>query len=233
MSERRYIKIKNAEIRLSNGDNAKGVEIVGYAAVFNQPIDRFGLEEVIMPGAFTRVIEEEQDVRALIDHDSRLLLGRTKSGTLSLKEDDIGLAVTIKPPRTSFADDVIESIKRGDLDGMSFAFIAKKQTFIEEDDKTIRQLHDLDVEDVSIVTFPANEGTSVNLRSGLNTNELNRLMEWRSYGMKLGEADLEFVKKQIELLAALLPKVEEQKQEKQREGLSLLECAQRLVEAGH
>ena len=233
MSERRYIKIKNAEIRLSNGDNAKGVEIVGYAAVFNQPIDRFGLEEVIMPGAFTRAIEEEQDVRALIDHDSRLLLGRTKSGTLSLKEDDIGLAVTIKPPRTTFADDVIESIKRGDLDGMSFAFVAKKQTFIEEGDKTIRQLHDLDVEDVSVVTFPANEGTSVNLRSGLNTSELNRLMEWRSFGMNLGPADEKFVRKQIELLTALLPKVEPQTQQEKQKGLSLLECSQRLVEVRH
>lgn len=231
MSERRYIKIKQAEVRLSSEDNAKGIEIVGHAAVFNQPIDRFGLEEVIMPGAFTRAIEEEQDVRALIDHDSRLLLGRTKSGTLSLKEDDIGLAVTIKPPRTTFADDVIQSIKRGDLDGMSFAFIAKKQTFIEEGDKTIRQLFDLDVEDVSVVTFPANEGTSVNLRSGLNTSELNRLMEWRSFGMKLGPADEKLVKEQIELLKALLPKVESQEQETKHKGLSLLECDQRIVEA--
>lgn len=231
MSERRYLKIQQCELRASN-EEGKETEIVGFAAVFNQPTNIFGFEEVIMPGAFKRALEEKQDVRALIDHDSRLILGRTKSETLFLKEEEQGLFVTIKPPKTSFAADVIESIRRGDLDGMSFAFIAKKQTFIEEEDKTIREIHDVDLEDVSIVTFPAFEGTSVDLRTGLDAPELRRLVERHSYGLTLSQNDHEFVQRQIELLSGLLPRLKENREE-EHAGLSLLECSQRLVEVGN
>lgn len=227
MTERRFLKLQDCALRAEqNGDSP---QIVGHAAVFNQPTEIFGFEEVILSGAFARAIKEEQDVRALIDHDSRLILGRTKSDTLSLKEDDHGLFVTIKPPKTSFADDVLESIRRGDLDGMSFAFIPRQQNIKEEEDKTIREIADVDLIDVSVVTFPAFEGTDVELKNaGIETLELRRIILRSRRGHILSEDEIDFVKRSMDALKRLLPPVVEVGEE--HLGISLLECEQHLRE---
>src|SRR5438270_8135031 len=85
--ERRFIK--GGQIRAKAGDKP-GIE--GYAAVFNEQFDSGWFIETIKPGAFTRALKEKQDVRCLFNHDPNNLLGRTKSGTLSLKQDDSGLS---------------------------------------------------------------------------------------------------------------------------------------------
>jgi HK97 family phage prohead protease len=144
--------------------------ISGYAAVFNQPTDIGGMfEEVIMPGAFSRAIKEKQDVRGLVDHNPERIIGRTKSGTLRLKEDKTGLSYEIDPPNTTVANDLVESLRRGDIDQSSFSFIAVEQMWREEKTdagtKLIREIHDCDIFDVSPVTFPAYEGTSAGVRS--------------------------------------------------------------------
>jgi hypothetical protein len=142
-------------------------KIEGYAAVFNEETDIGGMfREVIRPGAFARAIREEQDVRALWNHDPNYVLGRTKAGTLEIDEDNRGLWISITPPNTQFARDHMESIARGDVDQMSFAFIPTDEKWTErKGEPTLREIRGVDLYDVSTVTFPAYATTSVGLRS--------------------------------------------------------------------
>jgi len=142
-------------------------KIVGYAAVFDEVTNIGGMfDEVVRKGAFARAIKEKQDVRALWNHDANFVLGRTKAGTLKLEEDRKGLWIEIDPPNTQAAHDLMESMKRGDVDQMSFAFRAVEETWTErKDEATLRELKDVDMYDISAVTYPAYEGTQVGLRS--------------------------------------------------------------------
>ena len=143
-----------------------GDTIAGYAAVFNTTTDLGYFEERIAPGAFARAIKEQQDVRALWNHDPNHVLGRTKSGTLRLSEDNVGLQIEIDPPDTQTGRDVVESIRRGDVDQMSFAFIATKESWTERKGLLpLREIQDADLYDVSPVTYPAYQSTIVGLRS--------------------------------------------------------------------
>lgn len=159
MSEKREIRAANIELR------AEDRKIVGYAAVFNSPTDIGGLfREQIRPGAFKEAIERD-DVRALIDHDSTLVLGRNKAGTLRLQEDAHGLRIEIDPPDTQYARDLIVSMERGDITQMSFGFIARKQEWDDTQDPPLRTVLDVELFDVSVVTYPAYPDTSAALRS--------------------------------------------------------------------
>jgi Escherichia/Staphylococcus phage prohead protease len=141
-------------------------KIEGYAAVFNSLSEElWGFREVIMPGAFDRALKEEHDVRALVNHDPNQILGRTKSGTLKLSVDDHGLLAEIDPPDTQAARDALTSIRRGDLDGMSFAFRTLTDAWRMEDGVQIRELLDLELLDVSVVAYPAYPETQVSARA--------------------------------------------------------------------
>jgi Escherichia/Staphylococcus phage prohead protease len=175
MSEERYFN-SATEVRAvtsSNGD----LKIEGYAAsygVYSAPIGGpKGFKEKIRPGAFDRAIRERQDVRCTFNHDPKQILGRTSAGTLILKPDSRGLFYSCTLPNTTAARDAYESIRRGDVSQSSFAFNVKKpggDVWGEDRDANgpfvSRELTDLDVYDVSPVTFPAyQEGTSVQARS--------------------------------------------------------------------
>lgn len=159
--ERRSMEVR--ELRMD--EEARKIE--GYASVFNEETDIGGMfREVVRPGAFKRAIKEKQDVRALWNHNPDHIIGRTKAGTLSLQEDKKGLRISIDPPDTQFARDLMESIRRGDVDQMSFAFRAVEEQWTErKGEPSLRELVDLDLYDVSPVTYPAYEGTQVGLRS--------------------------------------------------------------------
>ena len=105
--------------------------------------------------------------RALVDHDPSKILGRVKSGTLELVEDKRGLRVKINPPDTQVGRDIVESIRRGDVDQMSFAFVTREDKWEsdEEGNTILRELLDVDLFDVSPVTFPAYPDTTVAVRS--------------------------------------------------------------------
>lgn len=144
----------------------EGKKIVGYAAKFmNRSQDLGGFIEQIDPQAFTRTLSEGADVRALIDHNPSLILGRTVSGTLRLETDSTGLLVEITPPDTTYARDLMVSLERGDVTQMSFAFVTKQDTWAKEGTTNIRTLLDVDLHDVSAVTYPAYLDTEVGLRS--------------------------------------------------------------------
>jgi Escherichia/Staphylococcus phage prohead protease len=153
-----------AEVRAKEKDDG-GSTIEGYAAVFNVMSEDIGFREVIMSGAFDRALKEQHDVRALVNHDSNQILGRTKSGTLTLEVDEHGLRATISPPDTQPARDVVTSIKRGDLDAMSFAFSTLKDQWRTEEGEPVRELVDLELLDVSVVAYPAYAATQVSARA--------------------------------------------------------------------
>jgi HK97 family phage prohead protease len=163
----------NREFRIIHGTairaKADKPGIEGYAAKFNEEYDNGWFIETIKPGAFTRAVKEKQDVRGLMNHDANLVLGRTKSGTLSLNQDATGLYFECDLPDTQTARDLYELVKRGDIDGCSFGFQVMKQSWREEKDaggKMIqyREIEDVDLFDVGPVTFPAYPQTSVDAR---------------------------------------------------------------------
>ncbi len=142
----------------------KGRTIEGYAAVFNSETDIGGyFREVIAPGAFDAALS--QDVRALVDHDSGRVIGRTKAGTLRMTQDSTGLKVEIDLPDTTDGRDLGTLIERGDVSGMSFGFVVTKQSWDETQDPPLRTVEAVDLREVSVVAFPAYEDTSVALRS--------------------------------------------------------------------
>lgn len=140
-------------------------KIVGYAAVFNEESLPIGglFREVIRPGAFAKTIKEA-DIRALKNHNADYVLGRNKANTLDLREDDKGLLISITPPDTQWARDLQESIKRGDINQMSFMFRTIKDNWYETEDELRRELLEVHLYEVSPVTFPAYPQTSVGVR---------------------------------------------------------------------
>jgi HK97 family phage prohead protease len=163
------LRFNSIEVRLA-GD---GKTLKGYAAVFNKQStdDSLGFREVCRKGMFARSIRSKADVRCLHNHRSELLLGRTKSGTLRCSEDSTGLDFECDLPNTSTGNDVRELCRRGDLSEMSFGFVAQEQDWEDGEDErsgrpcVVRNLLDVDLLDVSPVTYPAYGGTSVHVRS--------------------------------------------------------------------
>lgn len=141
---------------------AKKKKLTGYAALFGMMSEElWGFKEVIMPGAFDRALREGHDVRALVNHDPNQILGRTASKTLDLAVDSRGLKVEIMPPDTTVGRDTVESVERGDLSQMSFAFRTLTDDWRMQDGELVRELIDLELLDVSVVAYPAYRETEV------------------------------------------------------------------------
>lgn len=139
--------------------------LLGYAAVFNSASeDLGGFRESIHPRAFDRAIRERHDVHALFNHDVNLVLGRSTSGTLELSVDATGLRSNISLPDTRLGQDVASMVQRGDVDKMSFAFWPLADDWTIRDGEPFRELLDLELFDVSVVTRPAYLATTVALK---------------------------------------------------------------------
>jgi uncharacterized protein len=155
--EKRVLLPFDAELRVKKEPDGQR-RIVGYAAKFGKLSQNLGgFQEKIHEKAFERALKTA-DVRALRNHDPDKLLGRTKSGTLNLEVDDVGLRYDIAVPDTVVGRDTITDIERGDLDGSSFSFTADDGGD-EWDDSTsppTRTLMNIrDLFDVGPVTYPA------------------------------------------------------------------------------
>ena len=160
--ERRSFQV--AEIRAPA--DGGGRTITGHAAVFNElSAEMLGFREKIEPGAFAESIEQD-DVRALWNHDAGDVLGRTRSGTLRLVEDELGLTFEIDVAETQVGNDALVSIRRGDVDDMSFGFVAIDDEWTQEPGEAAptRTLKKVRLLGVSPVTFPAYPQTDVAVR---------------------------------------------------------------------
>ena len=187
--EQRILSVPELEVRAAPDGGAP--VIVGYAAVFDAPslvLADFGgkFREYVAPGAFKKTLSDGADVRALVNHNPDYVLGRTKSGTLKLSEDAHGLRMEIQTPETRWAQDLLTTMQRGDIDGSSFGFRAVRDrwgTGKLPDGEEIDERHVLEAQlfDVSVVTFPAYPQTESQVRSlftaaGLDFDALARVM---------------------------------------------------------
>ena len=168
----RYLS-EPVQLRHEESDDGEShPKIAGYAAVFYREEDegteyRIGKHfvERIMPGAFDRALDENDNVRGLFNHDANMILGNTESGTMSLSTDERGLMYVIDPPSTRA--DVVETVRRKDVIGSSFAFNILEETRIddEENDRVIYEIHNVRLFDVGPVVFPAYESATSEIRS--------------------------------------------------------------------
>lgn len=153
------------ELRLGQVEAVQDEELVveGYALKFNTVSeDLGGFVETIVPSALENT--DLSDVRCFVDHDTSKILGRTTSNTLQISVDDIGLKVRCELPNTTLGKDTYESIKRGDLNQMSFAFeLAQEGDRVSvTDGGYLRELTNIKrISEVSIVSIPAYRDTDI------------------------------------------------------------------------
>ena len=208
--EKRFVC--SPEIRINRESDDSPV-IEGYAAVFNEWTSIGGFfDERIARGAFKKTINES-DIRALMNHDPNYILGRNKAdpSTLALKEDRKGLFTVINPPGTQWANDLLVSMDRGDINQMSFAFDVIKESWDNEENK--RTIQEVKLYDVSVVTYPAYPTTSAYLRSMLFIPEsetkildsLTGVLFKASRGIKLSDNDCCLLRDAIDLYQSYLP----------------------------
>lgn len=174
VKEIRYIPAMSLSIR--EDANPDVMAIKGYVVKFNERSSLLYDEwyERVAKGAFAKSLQQNT-IKALWNHNSDIVLGSTKSNTLKLIEDDVGLRFDLELPNSSQAKDIYESIKRGDVDGVSFGFYIRengdKWEYLKEEDVYERTLLDIDLIEISPTPFPAYPTSEVGKRS-LEENNL-------------------------------------------------------------
>ena len=163
--ERRKWQMRASASKFETRESNEDLYIEGYFAVFNSIYTLWdGATESISPGAFSDTLGG--DIRALIDHDTRLVLGRCKAGTLELKEDAHGLWGRIRINQNdSDAMNLYERVKRGDGDQCSFGFnVLEEETEYPKEGEIHWTIKKVELFEVSVCTFPAYEETAVSAR---------------------------------------------------------------------
>ena len=180
--------VDNGELEVRSSSDGKFVgQIAGYALKFDKPsVSRGKFVEYICAGAFNGV--DLTEVLALFEHNYASLLGRVDAGTLSLNVDDVGLHFVLDIPDTTLGRDVYNNVKLGNLKGMSFSFhLAKGGDEWKQGEKPIRIINKIkSLEEISVVSVPAYEDTSVQVTRSLNAffdeqNEQNYREKVRIY----------------------------------------------------
>ena len=163
----RLRQVRSVPTRFETREDDNGQLVIsGYFSVFNSIYEIGpGMSESVAPGTFLSSLNG--DVRALTNHDSTLVLGRTTAGTLKLREDDVGLwGDVIINPKDSDAMNTYERVKRGDVSQCSFGFrITKEDTEVKDDGSVHWTIREVELYEVSVCTFPAYEATNVQARS--------------------------------------------------------------------
>ena len=161
------------------------MHIEGYFAVFNKATELWpGAFEEIAPEAFNETLGN--DIRALINHDTTLVLGRNKSGTFEIRSDSHGLWGRVKiNPNDSDAVNIYERVKRGDVDQCSFGFnILEEETEWREDGTVKWTIKKVDLHEMSVCTFPAYADTGVQARKSEYSQHVERKIEQRKKELK-------------------------------------------------
>lgn len=167
----------------------KVVAIEGYAAVFNSKTSIGGwFDEVIEPGAFSRSLSDNGDIRALFNHNWDNVLGRTKSQTLELREDEKGLNFKVELPDTSVAHDLTISMERGDINQCSFGFFITDEEWNYNVEPALRTIKEVELFEISIVSIPAYDDTEASL---VRSKEIGKSIEARTKLIKQIDSILE------------------------------------------
>jgi HK97 family phage prohead protease len=159
-------------------------QLLGYAMVWDRLSEDFGdgIFERVDRRAIQRTIDEKIDVRAFVGHNQEHVLGRLSAGTLKLEPDSIGLRVTIDPPDTQVARDLVASIKRRDVTQMSIGFTMLEAGWHKEGSRLIRTVRDMRLYEVSPVALPAFVMTHIGLVAegkGAERSSTPRADVWR------------------------------------------------------
>ena len=184
--DRNAMQTRTAQTKWQVREDAENPTIEGYFAVFNSNYEMgFDMSESIAPGAFTNSISG--DIRALINHDTTLVLGRTTAHTLEVRQDEHGLwgKISINPKDTD-AMNLYERVKRGDVSQSSFGFeIVSEETDFRDDGSIHWTITEARVHEVSVCTFPAYEDTGVKARAELKEELMQRKNEaWKAQMLK-------------------------------------------------
>lgn len=183
-------------------ETSDGMTLTGYAARFNEPSEPLPFVERIAPGAFKRSLRAKNDIKLLWNHDSSMVLGSTRAGTLTLSEDEQGLRVEAVLPDTSAGRDAKVLIQRGDVTGFSFGFTVPPNGDTWNADGTERTLKSVRLLEVSTgVAFPAYPTTN-------GTAQVRSLEEIAM----AAEVDLEMVTIALEKIVAGEPITELEKE---------------------
>lgn len=181
MTDRNIRQMRSIASDFKTREDGDDLKIEGYFAVFNSIYDiGLGMSEEIAPGAFTDTLSG--DVRALVNHDTTLVLGRTTAHTLELREDSRGLwgSININPNDTD-AMNLYQRVKRGDVSQCSFGFdIVEEDTEIRENGEVHWTIKKVKLYEVSCCTFPAYESTNISARS----EERDEILERRAAAWK-------------------------------------------------
>lgn len=159
-------QVRSVPSEFKTREDGETPKISGYFAVFNSNYDIApGMSESVAPGAFDNTLSG--DIRALVNHDTTLVLGRTSAHTLELRQDEHGLWGEIAVnPKDSDAMNLYERVKRGDVNQCSFGFdIRDEETTVSENGDVHWTIKDVELFEVSCCTFPAYEQTNISARS--------------------------------------------------------------------
>ena len=181
MNDRQHRQLRSISTKFETRDDSGNLSIEGYFAVFDGVYEIApGLSESIAPGAFDNTLSG--DIRALINHDTTLVLGRTKAGTLQLRVDNHGLwgHIDINPNDTD-AMNLYNRVQRGDVDQCSFGFdILSEETDIRDNGDIHFTIKEVELFEVSACTFPAYEDTNIKARM----RERDEIMKRKSQAWK-------------------------------------------------
>lgn len=211
--EQRVYDLSDVRVEMRTGEGDAPPVIEGTTAVYNRwSQDLGGFKERILPGAFTNTLAGS-DIRALFNHDPNIVLGRNKSGTLTLTDMAQGLRVRIEPPETDLVRDmVLVPMQRRDVNQMSFAFRTRQDVWREpkkSGDLWERDLVEVEMSDTSVVTFPAYTQTDAAVRSlvetgGLDLPALSSLLTRAERGLPITGSDRELLTSSIALLRSYI-----------------------------
>ena len=185
-TERKQRQMRSTTSKFNVREDGEQLYIEGYFAVFNSNYEiSSNMSESIAPGAFTDTISG--DVRALINHDTTYVLGRTKAHTLEIRQDEHGLWGRIAiNPNDSDAVNLYERVKRGDVDQCSFGFdILDEETEFRDDGSIHWTIKAVKLYEISVCTFPAYEETAVVARQN-EVSEIKKraIQKWRADMLK-------------------------------------------------
>ena len=231
-------RVNTTRFELREAEGGNGMTFTGYAAVFDSPSQPLPFIERIKPGAFKRSLNARNDIKMLWNHDTGSILGSTRAGTMRLEEDSVGLRVTADLPDTSVGRDAAYLLKRGDVSSMSFGFSVPKggDDWVSENERVLNSVR---LHEVSIVAFPAYEGTTgktmvrglekVAKRAAVDADALADAMLKIESGANLTADEAELLSKVVDELA---PQPEELVEETNDDNLSaeMLELKKKKLE---
>ena len=194
--EIRKIIVTNLETRTLEDTEEKVIS--GYINKFNTRSQYMGFYEEVAKGAFDKTLADGHNIYAMYNHNSDMILGSTRSGSLKLNTDNIGLHFELRiNPKISYASDIAELVKSGDLEGCSFGFWVTDDEWTYTEDKIdLRIIKELELIEVTITPFPAYLDSEASCRSfELHNKEVDQAKELRDL-----EKEIELLEIEAELL---------------------------------